>query len=78
MPIHLKSNIRPRPGDFRSTALLIAPDLQGVVGNDQELYAAIRKVGKATIRKFQDDNPFELEPPVTLEAEVFIEQWRGG
>lgn len=59
-------------------AILLQPDLTGLVSNDEELYAEIREAGTAVILQLEDGNPFELEQkPVTLSAAEFQEQWRG-
>jgi hypothetical protein len=67
-------------GDFHTMrhAVLVEPDLKGLVTNDQELYSMILNCGQATIMKFKDNNPFEFDgEPVKITAKEFCETWRG-
>jgi hypothetical protein len=75
--IHIKSNARPLPGQFRKTGILVKPNLIGEVKSDEELYRRLQQEKEVVIAEFSDDNPFELNEPITITPEQFQEQWRG-
>jgi hypothetical protein len=72
MPLQIKT-IKTNPQSF---AVLIKPDLSGKVKNDQELYAAINTIGKATIAVYQPGS-FETYPNRVIDSDQFERDWQG-
>lgn len=75
MPIYIKSKHYTSFSNMR-TGLLLDPDVEGLVSNDDELYSAVAKAGKATIVEYNEDL-VTLKPKVTIDADTFEQEWRG-
>jgi hypothetical protein len=58
----------------REFAYLIQPD--GLVMNDEELYALVFKTGFAVVRPFEGGS-LKLKAPVRMTPEEFEKKWQG-
>ena len=74
MPLHIKGKNIDRAAP--STGLLIEPEVYNIVHNDEELYAAVRAVGKAVVSRFSYKD-MSYQEPITLTPSEFEETWRG-
>ena len=72
--MNLKSKEKDEVGMPKLFGYLILP--KDEVHNDEELYAAVRKEGRAVLRPFEGIT-YKLMTPVSLSPEEFERQWQG-